>query len=175
MDGKEKIVRSVDKLVKEHLPEFTGKTQIIISRNRAHLEANIMVFQAFAYLAATKLKYSTLKVLMLFFSYSAYENVISMDIKTIAEDLEMPERTVIRALQELQTHNIIIKAKHVSDRRRNEYFINPLAAWKGNSNARKTIMGKLRLTNPDQLLLFGQQSQLIQPNKGTIQARNDKK
>ena len=54
---------------------------------RIPLPANIMVFQAFAYLAATRLKDCSNRVLMLLFSKSGYENFVSMDIVTIAEEL----------------------------------------------------------------------------------------
>jgi len=121
------------------------------SPKRVPLPPNIMVFQAFAYLAATKLKDCSNRVLMLLFSKSGYENFVSMDITTISEELKYTERSVISALNELTENNIIIKTPHPSDKRRNDYFINPIAAWKGNGYTRKK---KIALIDPAQTKLF---------------------
>lgn len=156
--SQKKIKKSIEEILPQaHLGHLNGKeieTRIIVSPRRLPLPDNIMVFQAFAYLAATKLTTTAIKILMLFFSKSAYENYIGMDIKTIAEDLKMKERMVIYALKELTEHNIIIKTKYVTDRRRNDYFINPLAAWRGNSFTRKRSIKKLE-ENKNQLDIFG--------------------
>ena len=129
------------------------ETKVTISKQkkRIPLPPNVMVFQAFAYLSATKLKASTNRILMLLFAQSAYENYIGMDIKTISEELKLTNRTVISGLNELEDNNIIIKYKHPSDRRRHDYFINPTASWKGNSFTRKALIDK---TDPDQIKLF---------------------
>ena len=118
---------------------------------RIPLPANIMVFQAFAYLAATRLKDCSNRVLMLLFSKSGYENFVSMDIVTIAEELNYTERSVIAALNELTENKIIIKTQHPSDKRRNDYFINPVAAWKGNGFTRKK---RIEMIDPAQTRLF---------------------
>lgn len=127
---------------------------IVTAKKRIKLEQNVMVFQSFAYLAATKLKPSTCKILMYLFALSAYENYIAIDIKTLAEDLSLTERSVITGLKELEVNNIILKFKHPIDKRRHDYFINPIAAWKGNSFTRKNTMRKLESTYPGQLELF---------------------
>lgn len=118
---------------------------------RIKLPDNMMVFQAAAYLCAKELKPSTNRILMLFIAMSAYENFIGMDVKTISEELDMTERTVISALKELEQNNVIVKFKHPSDKRRHDYFINPQAAWKGNSYTRKKVLTNI---DPDQLKLF---------------------
>jgi len=122
---------------------------------RTPLPPNIMVFQTFAYLAATKLKPSSNQVLMLFFSKSVYEGFIGMDVKTVSEELNITERSVISALNELVENNIIIRVQNLTDKRRNDYFINPMAAWKGNSYARKLALGKIEKIDPMQLSIFG--------------------
>jgi len=61
---------------------------------------------------------------------------------------------------------IIIRTKHPSDKRRNDYFINPVAAWRGNSYARKKIMSRI---DPSQLLLFGEK-----PKEDAITETRDK-
>lgn len=159
----------MDKSSKKSLAEYTVETinnahlgklndkkidvQINIRQKRGVLPQNVMVFQAFAFLAATKLKPSANRVLMLLFSFSEYENYIGMDVKTISEHLDMTERSVITALNELVENNIIIKVDHPSDKRRNDFFINPIAAWKGNSFSRQKSIRQLK-ENSNQLDLF---------------------
>ena len=147
MDRK-KIAENVKNLVKDgttvNVNVFTGK--------KVPLPPNIMVFQTFAYLAATELKPATNKVLMLFFASSGYENFVSMDIQTIAEKLEISMRSVSYAIRELKKHNVILQTKYLADRRRNEYYLNPLSSWKGNSKSRKKM---LQIIPSNQLSLFG--------------------
>src|SRR5690554_4423844 len=131
--------------ITEKLSELDGFTSIKVfqERNKIPLPPNIMVFQAFAYLAATALKPSTNKVLMLFLAHSGYENFVGIDQKTIAEDVGLSDRRVRAAIAELEKHKIIIKTPNVTDRRRNDYFLNPFSSWKGNAFSRKEILRKL--------------------------------
>jgi predicted transcriptional regulator len=92
---------------------------------------------------------------MLFFSKTAYENFIGMDVKSIAEALKITERSVISSLNELVENNIIIKVPNVTDKRRNDYFVNPMAAWRGNSFARKKSLTKIEKIDANQLSIFG--------------------
>ena len=86
--------------------------------------------QKFAYLSATQLKPASTRVLMLFFALSGYENYVGMDVKTIQEELNIKSKvTIVAALSELEDNNIIIKIENAQDRRRNDYFINPLFIW----------------------------------------------
>jgi predicted transcriptional regulator len=150
----------------KHVLETT--VNIRTSVKRIPLPPNVIVFQKFAYLAATKLLPSSNQILMLFFSHSAYENYVGMDVKTISEQLNVHERTVIRALKELVEYNVILKLKTIGDARRHDYFINPVAAWKGNSFARKNAIKKIEESNPNQLKMFGESEskpKTIQVNK----------
>ena len=141
--------------IEENNNVLVASSKTVINFNpRAKIPPAIMLFQTFAYLAATKLKPATNRVLNLLFSMTAFENFIGMDIKTIAEELEMTERSVISSLKELVDNNIIIKVDHPSDRRRNDYFINPTAAWKGNSIKRNK---SIKAHDKNQLLLFGKE------------------
>lgn len=146
--SKKTLTNDVTKTVKSaHLGTLNGvenvQVKVSIERSKIKLEPNVMVFQAFAFLAATKLKDSSNRVLMLLFSKSGYENYVSMDVSTIAESLKYTERSVIMALNELTDNNIVIKVKHPSDKRRHDYFINPIAAWRGNSYTRKKMIGSI--------------------------------
>ena len=104
-------------------------------------------------MAATKLLPATNVVLMFLFSQSGYENFVSMDLVTMAEELKMSSRTIARAMNQLVEMKIVIKIKggYGPDRRRNEYYINPIAAWKGNSYTRLQAIKK---ADKNQLLLW---------------------
>jgi DNA-binding transcriptional regulator GbsR (MarR family) len=106
-------------------------------------------------MAAMTLKPATVRILMYLFGLSAYENYLSIDIKTLGEQLKLTDRSIISAINELVDNNIILKFPHPTDKRRNDYFINPTAAWKGNSYARRTkIRAIVKETNVEQLALF---------------------
>jgi len=147
--------RNLAQSVKDQVPGSKSVNINIRNEKRIPLPPNIMVFQTFAFLAATKLKPATNKVLMLFFAGSGYENYVGMDVKTICEKLDLSERTVIYAVKELEKHNVIIKTNNPRDRRRNDYFLNPYSAWKGNSESRKKMM---EIIPENQLSLFGVES-----------------
>lgn len=149
----EKTMRNVQKSISDSFGIEEKKVSIFVTKDRIKLPANIMVFQAFAFLAATKLKPATNRVLMLLFSKSGYENFVSMDVQTIAEELKITSRSVVRAMNELIDNSIVIRIKggFASDKRRNEYYINPLAAWKGNSYTR---IQSIKKSDKNQLSLF---------------------
>ena len=132
----------------------TDKVSVFIRKeNRITLPQNIMVFQEFAYSASIFCSPTALKILMYLFSTSGYENLVAIEIQTMSEELKISERTVIRAFNELIKYNVVNKFKNKADRRINDYFINPVAAWKGNSYARKQFMSKME--DKKQLSLFG--------------------
>lgn len=143
--------RNLAEKVKENVEGATQVNVNVITKRGVKLPPNIMVFQTFAYLAATKLKPASNKVLMLFFASSGYENYVGMDVSTISERLDISERQVVRAVKELKDNNIIISTPHPADRRRNDYFLNPYSAWKGNSVARQKMMS---IVPENQLDLF---------------------
>lgn len=104
------------------------------------------VFQPFA-LVLSQLKLSTNhhRIFWYLLSIQSYENFIQMDVKTISENMgEISERTVIRCLNELVELNIINKIPHPSDKRRHDYFINPVAVWKGSMYSREKKLKKLK-------------------------------
>ena len=82
--NKKKLAEDIKKLVPE-----ASTINVNFGKKRIPLPPNIMVFQTFAFLAATELKPATNKVLMLFFANSAYENYVGMDIVTIGEKLNI--------------------------------------------------------------------------------------
>lgn len=148
--------RDIAETIKKAVPDASSVNVNINNKKRIPLPPNVMVFQTFAYLAATELKPSSNKVLMLFFANSGYENYVGMDVRTIAETLGITERTVTTATNELEKHNVILKTQHPSDKRRHDYFLNPFASWKGNSESRKKMM---QIIPDNQLELFGKDAQ----------------
>lgn len=145
--NKKKLTEDIKKLIPE-----ASTVNVNFGKKRIPLPPNIMVFQTFAFLAATELKPATNKVLMLFFASSAYENYVGMDIITIGEKLNITSRSVIAAINELEKNKIIIRTKHPSDKRRNDYFLNPFSSWKGNAESRKKM---IEIMPSNQLDLFG--------------------
>jgi DNA-binding transcriptional regulator GbsR (MarR family) len=70
------------------------------------------------------------------------------------EELKVSKPTVVNALKDLEDNNILIKYQNVNDKRRHDYFINPITAWKGNSYTRQSRVNKIKTDDPRQLNLF---------------------
>jgi len=147
------IIKSIQDVTRNADLDNNLEVKVSVNKKRGKLPPNIMVFQTFAYLSATQLKPATNKVLMFFFSISGYENYVGMDVSTIQEELKMSKPTVVNSLKELESNNIIIKTPNLTDKRRNDYFINPLSAWKGNSYTRKQKL-KEGINNNLQISMF---------------------
>ena len=128
----------------------------LIKKSKIKSPPNIQVFQTAAYLAATCLSPSANKILMYFLSLSQFENYVGIDQLTLHEELNISVRSTERGIKELVDNGIVIKTKHPSDKRRNDYYINPMQAWKGKMLNRKVALNKLNTEDPDQLHLFGQ-------------------
>ena len=143
MDKKsaEKITTSVKEIVSEaHMGNLNGINTVNVTVKaeipRIKMPPNTMVSQAFAKIASSRLKPVTCKLLIWIFGNSAYENYVSIDILSMAEELGYDQRSVLRAFKELVENNILQKFPHPSDKRRNDYFVNPFATWRGNSFTR---------------------------------------
>lgn len=128
----------------------------LFKRSKIKAAPNIQLFQTAAYLAATCLSPSANKILMYFLSISEFENYVGMDQRTLHEDLNISLSSTEKGIKELVENGIIIKTKHPSDKRRNDYFINPMQAWKGKILNRKEALNKLHKEDPSQLHLFGE-------------------
>lgn len=165
----EKVAREVFEVVHDWESRTETNVTIRTAPKRISLPPNMMVFQAAAYLCATKLNASTNRILMFFFAKSAYENFIGVDIKTICEELKMSKPTVCDGLALLEENNVLIKYQNVHDKRRHDYFINPVSAWKGNSYTRKEKLKVMESANTNQLELFGE---VVEPKKISKSAEN---
>lgn len=118
---------------------------------------NIQVFQTAAYLAATTLSAPASKIFLYFLSISEFENYVDVyHQETIAEEVNLSLRHTIRGLKELEDNGVIIKTISRSDKRKREYFLNPMSAWKGKTLNRKIALQKAHMQDKDQLHLFGE-------------------
>ena len=165
----EKVAREVFEVVHDWESNMETKVTIRTAPKRISLPPNMMVFQAAAYLCATKLTASCNRILMYFFAKSVYENYIGVDVKTLCEELKMSKVTVCGGLNTLEENNVLIKYQNVNDRRRNDYFINPVTAWKGNSFTRDKKLKQMASENTNQLELFGE---VVEPKKISKSAEN---
>lgn len=127
----------------------------VYKQKQGKLPDSLFVLQTFANEMSKRENYSatTFRVLMYFFALSQYENFVSIDVKTISENLGLSEMSVKRATKQLTDDNIIIKVEHPSDKRRIDYFINPQAAWRGSSFNRDKFLKKAK-DNKMQLKMF---------------------
>jgi len=128
----------------------------LYKKGKVKAAPNIQLFQTAAYLAATCLSPSANKILMYFLSISEFENFVGVDQITLHEELNISLSSTEKGLRELCGNGIIIKTPHSSDKRRNDYFINPMQAWKGKTLNRKIALNKLNKENPNQLHIFGE-------------------
>lgn len=125
-------LRGISDVIKDKIPD-TKSVKIIVAESKGKLDPFIIVFQEFCNFVAPKLSSAGLRVLIKLFGISGYECLIGIDQLTLAEEIKLSIRQIQNGLDELCKYNIIIKAKNVTDRRRNDYFINPMAAWRGRS------------------------------------------
>lgn len=157
----EQIIKAVtDDHAESNLSHIQMETHVYVKQQvrRVPLPHNTMVFQAAAYLCCTKLASSSNRILMYFFSISEYENFISVDVQTLSELLNLTTRSIKSGLKELEDNNIIIKIKNIRDKRRHDYFINPVVSWRGNSATWDKTKKQIQVSNPNQLNLFGQEN-----------------
>jgi len=131
-------------LAKENNVKLEALT--VIKERKEMMPPFVFVLQDFAGIFSQNLDLpaSTYRILFYFFKLMEYENFISIDVESISENLNINKRTVIRAINKLEELNIIKKTLHINDKRRHEYYINPIAAWKGNSRSRIKAMNKIK-------------------------------
>jgi len=165
MSSKEKVTRMKDfsSYIGDGIEEVGREQNMqvdvvnIVKQRQGKMPDSIFVLQNFANEMSKREKYSaaTFRVLMHFFALSQYENFVNIDVKTISENLNMSENSVKRATKQLSDDNIILKTEHPSDKRRIDYFINPKAAWRGNTMKRDKFLKKAQ-DKRMQLDMFGE-------------------
>jgi len=94
---------------------------------------------------------TTHRVFLFLLGSMEFQNYLGIDIKTLAEDLNVSIPSVNRAMKQLKDLNIIISIKDTLDKRRNAYILNPKAAWKGRAtNYIATVKKMKNLKDPGQ-------------------------
>jgi predicted transcriptional regulator len=154
-------VKYIANQVENGIEELGRESNIIIQANtiiktkKSNMPAFVFVVQQFAKVFSERinLNASTYRIFFHFMALMEYENFISVDIETISENLSLSPRTVIRGIKDLEDLNIVKKTLHINDKRRHEYFINPIAVWKGNSNSRSKSIKKAQENNSKSLEL----------------------
>jgi len=144
----ESFAEYIESGIEEHGRDVNLSVQanVFIKKNKARLPEGVYVFREFlsAMRRLGNLQSVTHRILLLFLEKTEFENFVSMDIKTIGEELLLSERSIGRGISQLAELNVIIKVDYVQDRRRNEYFLNPMAAWKGSSDNRLIAIKKVK-------------------------------
>ena len=153
-DAKRKVLEQITGILQD--AGLHGYELGLYKPTRVKAAPNIQVFQTAAYLAATTLSPSANKILMYFLSVSEFENYIGVDIKTINEALSISYSSCEKGLRELRENGVILKIQHPNDKRRNDYFINPMQAWKGKILNRKIALEKLNKADTNKITLFGE-------------------
>jgi len=130
---------------------------LILKIKQGKMPDAVFVLQNFCKNIANRIDYtqSTFRVLFYLISLSKYENFNSIDVKTIAENMNMTPLSVKRATKQLSDDNVIKKIDHPSDKRRIDYFLNPMAMWRGKTLNRDKFLIKAK-TQKIQLGLFGE-------------------
>lgn len=134
--------KKTEQLVKQVKETYGENTQVNIFNGRPkHRGPDFtMIFQTITYAFTINSSPATCKMLLYFLTKSEWNNVVSCNIETIAEDLKMSKRTVLRSVQELKKENIIVSIQDDDDHRRNVYIMNPYQSWKGELITRKKYL-----------------------------------
>jgi DNA-binding MarR family transcriptional regulator len=155
-NAKIRTLEIIQKTMEEQGLDMKDYNISLFKKTTVKAAPNIQLFQTAAYIAATCLTPSANKILMYLLSLSEFENFISIDQKTLNEELNISLRSTERGLKELIDSGILIIVKHPSDKRRNDYFLNPMTAWKGKTLNRKIALAKMNKEHIGQLKLFGE-------------------
>lgn len=141
----------------------TAKVTMIIKRDiPKYKEAFTMLFQAGNRAMIRHLSPAACKLVLFLNAISDYNNVINMDNKTIAKEMNYSLRQVQRAFNELEALNIVLHQPHPQDNRSKLYFLNPLQSWKGKPKERAKKIAKM---DKNQLELFEKpKKELMLPN-----------
>lgn len=99
-----------------------------------------MLFQGITFPLTRIMTPAACKLLLYFLSKTQWDNFIGCNVKTMSEDLNLTERTIIKSTKELKQLSVIISIKDDDDKRRNVYMINPHQSWKGTYTKRKKIL-----------------------------------
>lgn len=120
--------------IQDNLDGFGGDVSVsVFVKKKAPKQSNYVMFYQAVNLELVKiLTPCGCKVLLYLMSKTQYDNYIGVNQKTIQEDLGYKAPvSIVNAIKELQSYNIVISMPDLVDKRRNVYFINPCQSWKG--------------------------------------------
>lgn len=147
-----------DKLesIRDHaMNEIEGaEVSVFVKQKRPQVETYTMFFQAVNGILVKALTPASCKVLLYMISHAQYGNYITKQVDWIAEDLALSKPTTLRAIKQLVSLNIILKVPNPSDKRQNDYYLNPTQSWKGQVKERDKAMKYLQSNVGKQLNLL---------------------
>jgi hypothetical protein len=142
------------------------ESKTIITAKRGKMPDSTFVLQSFAQtmLKNRKRLSTTAKDLIFYFiGYVGYGNWIGMNIETICEELGKKRSIVLHGLKQLKEINLIVSVPDQQDKRRNVYWINPNAMYRG-SAIERTKQIKEAKKNQLELGLFDNKDFVKLPN-----------
>ena len=123
----EKIIHSIQ-------DNFDGDVSVsIYVKKKAPKQSNYVMFYQAVNLELVKLLTPcACKVLLYLMSKTEYDNYVGVNQETIQEELGYKApKSIVDAVKELKSYNIVVSMPDIVDKRRNVYFINPYQSWKG--------------------------------------------
>lgn len=118
-------------------------------------EQFVKIFQKTLEYYVTTLTGSGMKLMMYFISTMPFGNFIEVDQKILMDKLKMGRTALNKSMNELKELGVIAILPDMNDKRRNTYYMNHYAAWKGNPGDRQKSIkrNKDSFPNPNQLQL----------------------
>mgnify|MGYP006879113356 CR=1 FL=1 len=120
--------------IQDNLDRFGGDVSVsVFVKKKAPKQSNYVMFYQAVNLELVKiLKPNACKLLLYLMSKAQYDNYVGINQETMQEDLGYKTlKSIVDAIKELQSYNIVISIPDLADKRRNVYFINPCQSWKG--------------------------------------------
>ena len=127
-------------VVQQMKDTYGNDTRVTVYNGRGKIKGTTMLFQSITYSLTKVMTPASCKLLLYFMTKAQWDNFVGCNVRTIAEDLLLTERTVIKSVKELKSLKIIVAIKDDDDRRRNVYMINPHQSWKGTVKKRNTVI-----------------------------------
>lgn len=137
-ENKKKAFQVVEQM-KETYKDVGGEVSVTVYNGRKKIKGLpdfTMIFQVINETLTRDMKPATCKVLLYLLSIAQYDNFIGVNIETLQEKLSLSKVTVITAMNELKSKNILLSIKDSLDKRRNVYRLNPHQSWRGTNQKR---------------------------------------
>jgi hypothetical protein len=123
-----------ERIVNNIQDNFDGDVSVsVYVKKKVPKQSNYVMFYQAVNLELVKiLTPCACKVLLYLMSKTKYDNYVGVNQETIQEELGYKApKSIVDAVKELKSYNIVISMPDLVDKRRNVYFINPYQSWKG--------------------------------------------